>query len=199
MSRARIFFFGAIASALGAIAIACTAGDPIVYTTASDSGTLPSDAGSVSDAIATTDGPAFPDVQTPTLTPSSLGPCSPSVTEDGGDDPAACDPMAGEGCCFSGPGTGQCAQSWDVFLEAGTACRGPGTFYQTCSNDTPDSPCCYGRHDDPQQLFTRFAADCAGAAHACNLGDTCSDGTGCISTTCAGVVVGYCLGPNPCP
>jgi hypothetical protein len=207
----RLFVAGALGvSALGGITAACTAGDNVVYAT---QGNLPGDGGEDVDLSDRTVNPSDvvePDVQQPAIAPGTHASCTGApgaFDEDGG-----CDLAAGYGCCFSqSTGLGTCVSEAEVFLDPPAnptpQCRGSDQIFLTCLSDMPDSPCCWGKPAGGG-LYTRYAADCKGMAHACDptatVGDagqiaTCEDHSPCIPKTCSGQKVGYCMGDSPCP
>ncbi len=207
MKPGRVVFVAACASAITAAVFACTAGDPINYTTPPDgSGTPSGDASPVGDGGGP-DVAGFPDGESITLTPSTFAKCGPSEIVDGGD----CDPTAGEGCCFkrnTSDEAGVCLQEWQVFLdggqiEGGGQCSGTDFVFQTCISDAPDQPCCWGK-GPAGEVFTRYAADCKGFPRACDPTVTADgspekeigcNGGPCTPKTCNGKLVYYC-GPT---
>jgi hypothetical protein len=209
VKRARFFFACALgACGAGGVALACTAGDEITYST---QGTQPGDGGKdvdISDRVVHPSDVVEPDIQQPVIAPGSHASCT--GTDGSADEDGGCDIATGAGCCFtSGNTDGVCLQQAEVFLDPpvnpNPQCRDPNQMFLICTSDMPDSPCCWGRGPNGA-LFTRYAADCGTMARACDPDAIDSDGgkilcedhSACQTTSCNGKPVGYCMGDPPC-
>jgi hypothetical protein len=197
--RARFFVTLAVAAA-GAVALACNSGDDVHYAASSTAPPPPPpppnvpDGGFVDDSgrvIAPPTDADLPDVQAPVFSQTVLRGC-PGLDAD------VCDWSAGEGCCFNDGDTteGTCMTQASVF-QAGATCK----IFLACASDTGDNACCWT--NGVGGLHTQFMDSCNGA-HACVVGETCTDGTpcntlpsGCGTASTLGNI-GYCGAVPPC-
>lgn len=182
---------------LAGAAIACTAGDPIAY----------SSAAVVSEAGADGGDEGGPAADGSLITAPSVG--------DGGTLPAikplscagldaGCDPTEGKGCCLAGNSddmgsANACLES--VQHYGGSACKDDGDVFLGCLGSDTDNTCCW-QPEGPNRMNTRYRSACDGGVEACDPsadGGACSTGAACRPTKCKGVLVGYCGGgPAPC-
>ena len=177
---------------LAGIAVACTAGDDLVYSSApgapGEGGAPLEDAGRVVtdsevDVVERqNDGATLPTSTAP-LPCNGLG--------------TACDPTAGQGCCLEGPadGTGNaCFEQVQVFN--GPACAAAGSVFLACLASDNDSLCCW-----EQGKNTRYKASCTTGPEACDpladAGAVCVSGGACNAIVCKGVTVGFCGNAAP--
>ncbi|MDB4935728.1 MAG: hypothetical protein JWP87_2700 [Labilithrix sp.] len=198
-----------VALPCAAAVVACTAGDEVLYSGATD-GTHP-DGG--------TDGPSVADSSFEVSTRADDGgvlaqlhtdPCA-VLDADGG-----CDMTAGKGCCLAASSaTGSvsdntCAEQVQYF-DRTTYCRAANDVFLACASSDPDSTCCW--QDVPADNggvahHTRYRASCAGGLEACNPvgrdgGPTgCNNGLPCVPAAnggkCKGIDIGACGQVPPC-
>lgn len=176
-------------------AIACTAGDALVYSAAAV------EAGAGGDAA--TEGGVTGDGGLLTEPPQTDGGLVPSIRQiscSGLD--AGCDPTSGMGCCLaaSSDTTGNdnaCLEQAQHYGAAG--CKGAGDVFLGCFGSNDDSTCCW-QPEEENRMNTRFRTDCDGGIEACDPnadGGSCVTGGACTPVLCKGVLVGYCGGGAP--
>lgn len=179
---------------LAGTAIACTAGDALVY-----SGSSPSEAG----VEGGNEGGVAADGSLVTVPSQNDGGFVPSIMPlacNGLD--AGCDPTAGMGCCLAGSSdtTGSNNACYEqVQHYSASACKDDGDVFLGCLSSNSDSTCCW-QPEGSNRMNTRFRTDCDGGIEACDPnadGGSCVTGGACTPTTCKGVVVGYCGGGTP--
>ena len=152
-------------------AIACTAGDALVYSGAGS----PSEAGADGG-----DGGGVADGGLLTMPPHDDGGFVPSIMPlacNGLD--AGCDPTAGMGCCLAGSSdtTGNDNACYEqVQHYNASACKNDGDVFLACLSSNADSTCCW-QPEGSNRMNTRFRSDCDGGIEAC---DPNADGGSCL-------------------
>lgn len=177
-------------------AVACTAGDALVY-----SGAGSSDGGldGASDGGVTADGALL---TPPAQNDGGFVPSLRQLACSGLAVDAGCDPSAGMGCCLAASSdmTGSdnaCLDQAQHYSSSG--CKSDGDVFLGCLSSNPDSTCCW-QPEGNRRMDTRFRTDCDGGVEACDPtadGGSCATGGACTPATCKGVVVGYCGGGAP--
>lgn len=196
--RSRVWLVALVVSLpVAGAAIACTAGDPLVYAGPGS----PSEAG----VDGGTEGGVTAEGGLLTEPPQNDGGFLPAIRPlacNGLDADAGCDPTSGMGCCLAG--SSDTAGSDNACFEQvqhynATACTNAGDVFLGCLASNSDSTCCW-QPEGGNRMNTRFRTDCAGGTEACDPnadGGSCATGGACTPTTCKGVLVGYCGGGAP--